>query len=194
MTLRHIFLLAALPLAACSGPSEDGNASNAVATNEAMSNDAAADAGANETAPAPVAKTPTQTFVDTVAAINSYEIAAGKLGQEKATTPALKKYAKMLSDDHGQWTMKLKMAAAKVPGLMPNPSLTEEQRANIETLQSASGKAFDQAFVSQQLASHPTMVSEMNVYAASGEEEPLRDFAKVYGPWVLRHLRLAKEL
>ena len=191
MTLRHILLLAALPLGACSDGSEGGNASNAAAANEVMANDSAA---ANDTAAAPVAKSPTQTFVDSIAAGNSYEIAAGKIAQEKATTPALKKYAKMIADDHNQWAMRLKMAAAKVPGLMPNPSLTEEQRANLETLQSANGKAFDQAFLSQQLASHPKMVAEMRTYAASGKEAALRDFAESTAPWVLRHDRLGREL
>ena len=185
MKLLMPSVLAALSLAACSA--EQSGADNAAMStaNEHQSNETAAQA------PAP--KSPDQTFVDHTAAGNSYEVAAGKTAVEKATTPALKKYAQMLIDDHTRSTIELKMASAKA-GLMPNPSLSAEQRANLDTLGSASGKAFDQAFVSQQLASHPKMLDEQNDYVAHGKHAELRNFAKGNAPWVLRHLRLGKEL
>jgi putative membrane protein len=171
-----------LSLAACSPAPLPDNATQS-----------AANATMTEPAPA-VLKSPAQTFADTTAAGNAFKIASGNLGIEKATSPALKKYAKMLVDDGIQSMMKLKAASAQVPGVLPNPSLTAEQAANIATLQSASGAAFDQGFKAQQALANARMLAAQQSYAANGDAEPLRNFAEGNAPFVLRAVRLGKEL
>jgi putative membrane protein len=100
----------------------------------------------------------------------------------------------MVYKEQLQFGMEFKIAAAKVPGLLPNPTLTPEQQENLETLQQASGSAFDQAFVAQQVAAHAKMMPVQRAFAASGGDEALTAFADRYARWVQRHHRLGSEL
>ena len=156
-------------------------------------------AGESKAAPAkmvsaPEAKSPTKTYADATAAYNSFARAAGALAKEKASRPAVRKYADMIYKEHLEFGMTFKLAAARVPGLLPNPTLSAEQQANLATLQKASGAAFDQAFVAQQLAAHQEMLPVQRAYGQTGEEDALKDYADRYSRWVQRHLRLGKEL
>lgn len=173
----------ALVLAACSPAPVPDNATESAAN------------AATTTEPAlATPKSPDQAFADATAAGNAFKIAAGNLGVEKATSPALRKYAKMLVDDGIQSTMKLKAASAQVPGVLPNPSLTAEQAADLATLQAASGAAFDRAFKAQQATANSKMLAAQHSYAANGDAEPLRNFAEGNAPFVLRAVRLGKGL
>ena len=153
-----------------------------------------ANATVAEATPAPKPRTPTERYADRTAAYNSYVRAAAALAAEKASRPAVKKYAAMVAKEQLAFGLRFKVATAKVRGLLANPTLSDEQQANLATLQKASGAAFDQAFVAQQVAAHQEMLPIQQGYAAAGEGEELKAFADYYGRWVQRHLRLGKEL
>jgi putative membrane protein len=130
-----------------------------------------------------------QAFANAAASTDAYEIAAGKLAETKATSQALKDFGKMMVSNHTDSTANLKKAAAKAsPAVTPDASLTAEQRANLATLQSATGEDFDTAYKSQQIATHQTALAAMQGYAASGDVEPLKDFASSTSKVVKTHL------
>lgn len=128
-----------------------------------------------------------QQFADTAAASDAYEVAAGNLAKEKATAQALKDFGAMMVTAHTDSTAKLKTAAGAA-GITPNPAMTAEQEANLETLRNASGAEFDAAYKAQQITAHQNTLAAMQGFAASGEVAELKAFAAATAPVVQRHL------
>ena len=130
-----------------------------------------------------------QTFADTAAASDAYEVAAGNLAKEKATSQALKDFGAMMVAAHTDSTVKLKDAAGKAtPAITPNPAMTAEQEANLATLRDATGADFDAAYKSQQIAAHQKTLAAMQGYAATGDVPELKAFASATAPVVQAHL------
>jgi putative membrane protein len=184
--MKHFAILACLVIAACSPAPE--------ASNVAAVENTATPAVAPKLVTGPEVQTPAKRYADATAAYNSFARASATLGKTKASSAAVKKYAEMVYKEQLQFGMDFKLAAGGVPGLLPNTTLTPEQQENIETLQQASGTAFDQAFVSQQVAAHAKAMPVQQAYGTSGDEPDLKAFADRYSRWVQRHLRLGKEL
>ncbi len=182
----------AIALGACGNPTNDTTASaeNVVST-DAMASSNAMDANlmsGNATDPAAMAMTGKQ-FADTAAASDAYEIAAGKLAQQKAASQALKDFGAMMVKNHTESTAKLKEAAGKAaPAITPDPKLTDEQEANLATLNSATGADFDNAYKTQQLAAHQKALAAMQGYAESGDVPSLKTFATDTSKVVQMHL------
>jgi putative membrane protein len=132
-----------------------------------------------------------QDFANTAAASDAYEVAAGKLAQQKATHQALKDFGGMMVTAHTESTAKLKAAAGKAnPPITPNAELTEEQRANLDTLEDATGADFDAAYRSQQIVAHQKTLAAVQAYAAGGEIPEIKAWAMETAPVVQRHLEL----
>lgn len=128
-------------------------------------------------------------FSGMVAAGDAYEVAAGKLAQQKATSQALKDFGGMMVAAHAESTVKLKAAGAKaVPAITVNPALTVEQEADIATLRDATGADFDAAYKAQQIAAHEKALSMMKDYAMLGEVPELKAFADEASKVVQMHL------
>ena len=141
--------------------------------------------GDNSTAAAPMTG---RDFANTVAASDAYEVAAGKLAQQKATSKDLKDFGKEMVEDHTKSTAKLKAAAGKAsPAITPVPTMTAEQQANLQTLQSATGTAFDAAYKSQQVAAHEQALAAVRAYAQGGDVPQLRDFAREAQDMISNH-------
>lgn len=184
---KYLLMLGAAPifaLAACGGNSNGGtdamNSGDTVTNlpaGEAMGDNMGAMNGMDGNAMAAAPMTG-QVFANTVAASDAYEIAAGKLAQQKATTDGLKDFGKDMVEEHTKSTAKLKTAAGKAsPAITPAPAMTEEQQANLKTLQSATGAAFDTAYKSQQVVAHEKALAAVQAYAGSGDVPQLREFA-----------------
>lgn len=198
MMKKHLWILGAAPmlaLGACGGNTNDSIASvdnSAMVANAPAGDAMAADnmgamngMGDNAVAAAPMSG---QDFANTLAASDAYEIAGGKLAQQKATTKALKDFGKEMVDDHTKSTAKLKTAAGKAsPAITPAPALTDEQQANLKTLQSATGTDFDAAYKSQQVAAHEKALATLRAYAGGGDVPSLRDFARDAQDMVSNH-------
>lgn len=194
---KHLLILGAAPifaLAACGGNSNGGtDAMNSgdtvtnVPAGETMGDNMGGMNGmdGNATAAAPMTG---QDFANTVAASDAYEIAAGKLAQQKATIGDLKDFGKDMVDDHTQSTAKLKTAAGEAsPAITPAPAMTAEQQANLQALQSATGTAFDTAYKSQQVVAHQKALAAVQAYAGSGDVPQLRAFANDAQGMISKH-------
>lgn len=185
MTKKHrLSMWSALPLlaiGACTGGTDDGVHAP---DNGITRADGSADDGDGQrtsgTAEESVSAAPMtgRDFADRMAASDAYAIAAGKLARQKATTAELRDFGREMIDDHGASTEKLKAAArTAIPAIMPAPALTEEQQANLQTLRSATGTAFDAAYKNQQVVAHEKTLAGLKAYARSGDVPALRTFA-----------------
>lgn len=183
-------LVSTLALAACGDTGNNaattdnmGMASPMPAENTAMSDDMGN--GMASTAPASVG----QAFANTAAANDAYEIEAGKLAQEKASSQALKDFGKMMVDGHTGTTAKLMTLAAQAdPSITPAPALTPELQANLDTLRDATGAEFDTAYKAQQVAAHTKALALMKDYAANGDVPQFKTFAAETSPVIKMHL------
>lgn len=197
MMKKHLLILGAAPifaLAACGGNGNGGtDAMNSgdtvtnVPADDTMGDNMGGMNGMDGNAMASASMSGAD-FANMVAASDAYEIAAGKLAQQKATTDDLKGFGKQMVDDHTMSTGKLKAAAGKAsPAITPAPTMTDEQKANLQTLQSASGTAFDTAYKSQQVVAHEKALAAVRGYAGSGDVPQLRAFAQEAEAMISKH-------
>jgi putative membrane protein len=193
-TLMLALTLPALALVAgCHGSSTNTTSTDTTVTDNSMmtstDNVMPADESAANNATMSDATVTGQQFANAAASTDAYEIAAAKLAKEKATTQPLKDFAAMMIKDHTDSTAKLKAAAAKAdPKITPDATLTDEQKANLETLRDAKGADFDAAYKSQQIAAHQKALGAMQGYASTGDVSTLKDFATSTSTVVQAHL------
>ena len=163
---------------------DEGTANDTVLTDETLDGNEAATTGNAADGAALTA----QSFANTMAASDTFEIESAKIAQNKATAPALKQFAAQMVKDHTASTAKLKTAAASA-NVTPAPALTAEQNANLEALRAASGAEFDNVYKQQQVAAHQQALSALQGYAANGEAASLKTFASNTAKVVEGHLK-----
>ncbi|MCP3734746.1 DUF4142 domain-containing protein [Sphingomonas sp. RP10(2022)] len=183
-----------LALAACGPKTETTNTSDTtIVTNDGAAFDAgnAGVAATNTTAPAAAG----QTFANTAAASDAFEIETSKLALEKSGSAAVKKYANQMIAAHTASTDKLKAtAAALTPAITPDPALTAEQQATLDTLKTKTGADFDAAYIAAQQSGHQQTLDALKAYGATGDVPALKTFATGLVPTVAAHLNMAKAL
>ncbi|MEP9357843.1 DUF4142 domain-containing protein [Sphingomonas sp. KR3-1] len=197
---RYFFAIGlgpAFALGACGGSEPVTTVDNIVANDtvipENSVNANATGTGVNAMTGAEV--TTGQAFADAAGASDAYEVAAGKLALQKATTQALKDFGGMMVTAHTDSTAKLKAAAASAtPAITPAPRLSAEQEANLATLRQATGADFDTAYKAQQVVAHEKTLAAVQDYAATGTVPELKAFAATIAPIVQMHLDKARSL
>ena len=183
--LMALGLIPALALGACAGGG-DNTTTNVIAMESPMPMDNMDMGNAMLTGQPASAG---QGFADTAGASDWFEVEAGKLAKEKATTQALKDFGAMMEKGHTESTAKLKTIGAKLtPAIVPDPALSAEQEANLKTLRDATGADFDTAYKSQQVAAHEKALAAMKDYAANGDVPELKAFASDTSKVVQMHL------
>ncbi len=166
------------------------------ATGEAMTdlgNSASNAAGAvgDALSPAPSG----QSFADTAAKSDAFEIAAAKLALTNASSPKVKAFANDMIKAHTGSTAKIKAAAAKAsPAITPDPTLTGEQNDDLADLGKLKGADFDKAYIDGQIDAHDDALELMQNFAKDGDVAPLKEAAGEIAPVVKGHLDMAKGL
>jgi putative membrane protein len=188
----------AFALSGCGGSEPVTTVDNIVATDTIIpenSIDANAASGIGINAATGAAVMTGQTFADAAGASDAYEVAAGKLAQQKATRPALKEFGTMMVSGHTESSAKLKAAGARAtPAIVPVAVLSEEQQANLTTLRDATGADFDTAYKAQQVVAHEKTLAIVREYAESGTVPELKAFAAEIAPVVQAHLDKIRSL
>ncbi|MFC0205814.1 DUF4142 domain-containing protein [Novosphingobium soli] len=186
--MKHALLfaasLAALGLTAC-GKEPEPAASTPAATLDAT-DDAAA-------LPAPATASEGQTFANTAAASDAFEIESSRLAASKASSAEVKRFAEEMIKAHTDSTAKLKSAAAQAtPPITPDPKLTPMQQQTLTDLGGKSGAEFDKAYVAAQVNAHQMTLDALKAYSADGDVPSLKAFATELVPIVTAHLNMAK--
>lgn len=155
-------------------------------------------AGAGERAQtAPAASAPAlnsreRTFMQNAAGLGLYEIAAAKLGQERAQAPAVKAFAEHLQRDHAQAQAQLQQLAdqhrIELPRQMPPDRLTV-----IERLQRS--EPFDTAFVNTVgVQDHRSAIERFEKAAGDARDPALKGWIQQTLSSLHEHLEQARKL
>jgi putative membrane protein len=176
----------ALGAAACKQEGTSVSANQPQTPDQVVSDEpGVANLGGNASAGAPVTA---QQFAEAAAGSDLFEIESGKLAQQKSSSSAVKGFGGMLVEEHTKSSTELKAAAAKVPGVALPVVPPPELQARLDALRGLSGEAFDRQFIADQTASHQQTLAALNAYAASGEAQPLKQFAGTASGVVQKHL------
>lgn len=180
MKTKSLVMLTAatLSLAACGDKTKTVDNTTVIAT-------------ANETLPAPELPSAAQTFANSAASGDAFEIATSKLALTASKSASIKKFAQNMIDAHTTSTVKLKAAAGAIT---PDPTLSADQQAKLTALETKTGADFDQAYIAEQAAAHQQTLDVLKGYAASGDVPELKAFATGLVPTVTAHLNMAKSL
>jgi len=141
------------------------------------------------------AVSPDQTFANTAAASDAFEIGTSKLALEKSSSSAIKAFATQMIKAHSESTAKLTTTAATLaPAIVPDATLSAEQQSVMDSLTAATGKDFDSAYAAAQVDAHQKALDALKAYAADGAVPAFKDIATSLVPKVTAHLNMAKGL
>ncbi|MCW3798395.1 DUF4142 domain-containing protein [Sphingomonas sp. BN140010] len=144
---------------------------------------------ANMAAPAGASVAAPQ-FAAQAAGSDLFEIASGKLAQQKGESAGVKRFGEQLVEEHTKSSNEMKAALAGVQPAIALPSAPPaELQARLQALQGLSGKQFDQRFIADQIASHQQSLAAVNGYIASGDNPALRDWARKATGVIQKHLQ-----
>jgi putative membrane protein len=144
--------------------------------------------------PAPMSSTD---YVTAAAQSDQFEIQEGRLAESKSKTPALRRFARQMVQDHTLSSKIVSQAARKsgmVPPVPPLPALRPDQQQQLSALQAASGPEFDHMYLQQQLTAHQEALQLHSSYAQSGSDPNLRAAAGQVVPVVQQHLSMLQSM
>lgn len=136
-----------------------------------------------------------QTFVQTAATSDMFEIASSKIALKRSHNPAVRDFARMMIADHTKTTASLKAAIAKSgEQLSPPNALPDDKQNQLHDLDAAPASGFDKAYMQAQVDGHQAALDLMSHYGTDGANPALKAAAQKTGPLVQTHLDKAKSL
>ena len=140
-------------------------------------------------------KMSSEEFVKKAGAAGAAEVAAGKLGAQKATNPEVKAYAQKMVTDHTKANNEL-MAAAKSKNLeVPTEPDLMHKGMNEKFEHQKADADFDHDFMQQMVRDHEKVVELFQAASTdTGVDADLRGWAKKTLPHLQAHLKDAQAL
>ncbi len=129
-----------------------------------------------------------QSFFNLASQANLAEIAAGKLAETKGNAK-VKSLGKQMVADHTTAQNELVALAKKESITIPMSPDAEHNQA-LADLNKLSGKSFDSAYVTGQLADHKTAVALFSEESVNGSDPGGKSFATKYLPKLKMHLQM----
>lgn len=130
-------------------------------------------------------------FIQLVAAGGVAEVNAARTAEGKAESAAVKEFGRRMTQDHTKANDQLAglARAAKVPLPERADPDAEAKRAEMERL---SGKAFDLAYMRQQIVDHQKTITLLQWEISLGQDDALQRYAMETLPVVMGHLEMAQ--
>jgi putative membrane protein len=136
-----------------------------------------------------------QGFVSAAAISDMYEVEAGKIAEQRAQSPAVKRFAEQMVQAHTETTAKLKgIIAARNLSITPPSHVDNRRQGMLDDLRGAKSQDFDHRYISQQVAAHEEADILMRGYAKDGDNQAIKDFAGTTDEAVKMHLAMAQRL
>ncbi|WP_394774241.1 DUF4142 domain-containing protein [Flavobacterium sp.] len=132
-------------------------------------------------------------FLVDQAEINLSEIELGKLAQQKGTNPEVKKYGKMLVDEHTKAASEVS-ALAKAKNFTLPTSVTEDGKEEYNKLNEKSGADFDKKFADMMIDGHEKAIDKLKKAADKATDQDVKLWASNNIPGLTAHLEHAKML
>lgn len=137
----------------------------------------------------------TKGFVNAAATSDMYEVAAGKIAEQRAQSPAVREFAQKMVEAHTQTTDKLKSIIADNNIKVAPPSHVDNRRQGmLDDLRGAKAQDFDHRYITQQIAAHQEADTLFRGYAKDGDNMAIKDFAAKTDPVIKMHLAMARKL
>jgi putative membrane protein len=124
---------------------------------------------------------------------NLAEIAAGNAAQQSATTQEVKDLGAMFVQMHTELDTALTQAAQQLGVELPGAPSPEQQQ-QLSAVQANQGRAFDTAWIAQQLGSHATTLAATQQELASGSDPTVLELARTATPVVEQHLAQLRDV
>ncbi|HLK25462.1 MAG TPA: DUF4142 domain-containing protein [Caulobacteraceae bacterium] len=137
----------------------------------------------------------THAFIFKAAQTDEFERREGRLAENRARDPAVRRFAAQMVSDHTRTTEGLK-AAIRRAGMAPPPppALSSDQQRMMSDLGAKNGRDFDRTYIDQQVRVHEAAQGVIGGYAQSGPRGPIREVARQTLPIVQHHLGMAQDL
>ncbi|WP_428229307.1 DUF4142 domain-containing protein [Flavobacterium sp.] len=132
-------------------------------------------------------------FLVDIAEVNLAEIEIGKLAQTKSTNPEVKKFGKMLVDEHTKSASEVS-ALAKAKNFTLPTSLTEEGQEEYKKLNEKSGLDFDKKFADMMIDGHEKAIDKLQKATKDAKDEDVKLWASNNIAPLTAHLEHAKLL
>ena len=128
---------------------------------------------------------------------NQIDVDYGKIALKKSKDGELRKFAQTMIDDHTS-VINQAVALAKKLGVTPkdnavSKSLMDGAKKTKMTLNSSEGKAFDKAYIANEVSYHEAVISTVkNVLIPQTQNAELKDLLQSVMPILEHHLEMAK--
>lgn len=179
----------ALLLAACDGSSEKASAPTGSAASDAAT--AAATKAGGE---GPSTPTDAASYVAMAGAADMWEVESSRALLGKTSNDAVKDFAQMMIDQHGQTTAKIKAAAGTADIDVTPPRLNAEQQHMLEDIQRADAAGADAIYLRHQRTAHDKALALHQGYAERGDTARLKNAASEIVPVIQMHRRQLDKL
>lgn len=134
---------------------------------------------------------PDQKFIMDAAAGGVFEVEAGKVAVQRASTDEVKKFGQMMIDDHSKANDEL-MQLANQKGVIPPKTMKKEHQDQINQISKLSGAKFDKAYMDMMVKDHKKDVSEFKKEAKDGKDPDVKAWAAKTVPKLEEHLKMAQ--
>jgi putative membrane protein len=132
-------------------------------------------------------------FLVDIAEVNLAEIEIGKLAQTKSTNPEVKKFGKMIVDEHTKSASEVS-ALAKAKNFTLPTSLTQEGQDEYKKLNEKSGLDFDKKFADMMIDGHEKAIDKLKKATEDAKDQDVKLWASNNIAPLTAHLEHAKLL
>jgi putative membrane protein len=134
----------------------------------------------------------TNTFMKDAAMGGMAEVELGKLAQEKATNPRVKRFGEMMVQDHSAANNDLKSIAQQKNVMLPTD--LGKHKDHYEDLSKKTGADFDKAYMKMMVDDHQDDIKDFEKCAENGTDPDVKTFASQKLPTLRKHLDSAKAI
>jgi putative membrane protein len=134
----------------------------------------------------------TNDFVAVAAAGGQFEVEAGKLAEQKARNPQVKKFGRRMVTDHSKAGRQLETVLRSDKDVAkPNADQLPSDLSNqLSQLQNASRADFDKTYVAMMVDDHRKDAQKFQDYAKTGDDPKIRKFARQTLAVIRKHLSM----
>ena len=121
------------------------------------------------------------------------EIAAGKLAQQKASSPEVKKYGEHMVQEHTKMLQEGTQLAQK-KGLQPPKDTDKKHKSALKKLEGLSGEEFDRQYISQMVKDHDEVMKLAQKTVKATKDAELKAHLEKGSPHIKEHLEQARQI
>ena len=129
-------------------------------------------------------------WLETSASGDRFEIVAGRLAEQRGTSPAVRRLGARLVRDHSRSLGELR-SVARALGVRVPSAPTPSEVWEINVVRSFTGHGFDVRYASLEVKDHQQDISETSFEAHRGQDPQVMKLARQDLPMLRTHLRLS---